>query len=375
MAGLYVHIPFCRKACTYCDFHFSTSLKSREALLDAMRREVGANAQRRSQHRWARSTSVVARRACSHRRRSLCSCTKAKQLFIVEPNAEVTLEANPDDINQESLLKWKELGITRISLGTQSFRDDRLRFMGRAHDADQAIRSIDLIAKAGFASWTIDLIYGLPKMTLAEWEEQLTIALDHGMPHLSAYCLTMEPRTALAHQVAKGLVHMPADDDQSAQFDRLMDRMDTAGLDHYEISNFGKPGHWSRHNTAYWEGVPYLGIGPSAHSFNGRERRWNVSNNAQYMTALSKGEPYWELELLTAAQRTNEALLTGLRTSAGVPIARLELDVIGRNSSDIERYVSSGHLLLVDGRLVLTKAGRHFADRIAADLFVSDDAG
>ena len=300
---------------------------------------------------------------------------RSKQLFSVDIDAEVTLEANPDDINQESLLKWKEIGITRISLGTQSFRDDRLRFMGRAHDADQAIRSIDLIAKAGCASWPIDLIYGLPQMTLAEWDDQITIALDHGMPHLSAYCLTVEPRTALAHQVMKGAVNMPADDDQSAQFDRTMERMATAGLDHYEISNFGKPGHWSRHNTAYWEGVPYLGIGPSAHSFNGRERRWNVSNNAQYMAALSKGEPYWELELLTAVQRTNEALLTGLRTSAGVPIARLELDVIGRNSSDIERYVSSGHLLLVDGRLVLTKAGRHFADRIAADLFVSDDAG
>ena len=300
---------------------------------------------------------------------------RSKQLFPVDVDAEVTLEANPDDITEERLAAWKEVGITRISLGTQSFRDERLRFMGRAHTAEQARKSIELIAHAGFASWTIDLIYGLPQMTLAEWDEQLTIALAHGMPHLSAYCLTVEPRTALAHNVAKGIVSMPADDDQSAQFDRTMERMATAGLDHYEISNFGKPGHWSRHNTAYWEGVPYLGIGPSAHSFNGRERRWNVSNNAQYMTALSKGEPYWELELLTAAQRTNEALLTGLRTSAGVAIARLELDVIGRNSSDIERYVSSGHLLLVDGRLVLTKAGRHFADRIAADLFVSDDAG
>ena len=374
MAGLYVHIPFCRKACTYCDFHFSTSLKVRTGMLETMNTELDERAKEVQEevgtiYFGGGTPSLLAPEEI------LVFIARSKQLFSVDIDAEVTLEANPDDINQESLLKWKEIGITRISLGTQSFRDDRLRFMGRAHDADQAIRSIDLIAKAGFASWTIDLIYGLPQMTLAEWDDQITIALDHGMPHLSAYCLTVEPRTALAHQVMKGAVNMPADDDQSAQFDRTMERMATAGLDHYEISNFGKPGHWSRHNTAYWEGVPYLGIGPSAHSFNGRERRWNVSNNAQYMTALSKGEPYWELELLTAVQRTNEALLTGLRTSAGVPIARLELDVIGRNSSDIERYVSSGHLLLVDGRLVLTKAGRHFADRIAADLFVSDDAG
>ncbi len=298
-----------------------------------------------------------------------------RELFRVEPDAEITLEANPDDVTEENLLKWKEIGITRISLGTQSFRDERLRFMGRAHDAGQALKSIDRIAKAGFASWTIDLIYGLPQMTLAEWDEQLTIALDHGMVHLSAYCLTVEPRTALAHQVTKGLVSMPLDDDQSAQFDRLMERMDVAGFDHYEISNFGKPGHWSRHNTAYWEGVSYLGIGPSAHSYNGKERRWNVANNARYLDAITSGAAYWESELLTAAQRTNEALLTGLRTSAGVAIARLEVDAVGRNSSAVDRYVSSGYLLLGNGRLVLTKAGRHFADRIAADLFVSDDAG
>lgn len=374
MSGLYFHIPFCRKACTYCDFHFSTSLKLRDAMLDAMRRELD--------ERVEENDAEVGTIYFGGGTPSLLSpeeitafIDRTKHRFRVEPNAEVTLEANPDDISKERLAAWKEIGITRISLGTQSFRDERLRFMGRAHDSAQALKSIDLIAKAGFASWTIDLIYGLPQMTLAEWDEQLTIALDHGMPHLSAYCLTLEPRTALAHQVAKGLVHMPADDDQSAQFDLLMERMEGAGLDHYEISNFGKPGHWSRHNNSYWEGVPYLGIGPSAHSFNGRERRWNVSNNAKYIAALSKGEPYSEKEVLTAAQRTNEALLTGLRTSAGVPIARLEVDAIGRNSSAVERYVSSGHLLLVDGRLVLTKAGRHFADRIAADLFVSDDAG
>jgi coproporphyrinogen III oxidase-like Fe-S oxidoreductase len=162
--------------------------------------------------------------------------------------------------------------------------------MGRAHTADQALRSIELIAKAGFASWTIDLIYGLPQMTLAEWDEQLSIALDHGMPHLSAYCLTVEAKTALAHQVAKGTVHMPEDSDQSAQFDRLMERMEQAGLVHYEISNFGLPGHFSRHNTSYWEGVHYLGIGPSAHSYDGATRRWNVANNMRYAKALEAGE-------------------------------------------------------------------------------------
>ncbi|MBK8500049.1 MAG: radical SAM family heme chaperone HemW [Flavobacteriales bacterium] len=372
MSGIYIHIPFCKQACTYCDFHFSTSLKGREAVLNAMHREVETRSGEISNpigtiYLGGGTPSLLQPEEVA------AFIVQAKQHFSVEPNAEVTLEANPDDITPDRLAAWKELGITRISLGTQSFREDRLKWMGRAHDAGQALHSIDLIAKAGFASWTIDLIYGLPQMTLAEWDEQLTIALDHGMPHLSAYCLTVEPRTALAHQVAKGISTMPADDDQSAQFDRLMERMETAGFDHYEISNFGRPGHHSRHNSAYWEGVPYLGIGPSAHSFDGRRRRWNVANNARYAAAFATAERYWEEEVLTPAQRTNEALLTGLRTSAGAVIVRLEIDALARNSSVVDKYVSSGHLLLRDGRLVLTKAGRHFADRIAAELFVTED--
>ena len=372
MAGIYIHVPFCSKACTYCDFHFSTSLKQRGAMLAAMQQELDSRA--------TELTAPVGTIYFGGGTPSLLDpaeikafIDQAQRILTVERGAEVTLESNPDDITEERLNAWKEAGITRISLGTQSFREDRLMWMGRAHNAEQALKSIELIAKAGFASWTIDLIYGLPQMTLAEWDEQLTIALDHGMPHLSAYCLTVEPKTALAHQVSKHLVTRPADDDQSAQFDRLMERMEGAGFDHYEISNFGKAGHWSRHNTSYWEGIPYLGIGPSAHSFNGKARRWNVSNNARYIDAVMKGEHYWEAETLTATQRTNEALLTGLRTSAGVAIERLEVDALGRNSSAVECHVSSGQLILRDGRLVLTKAGRHFADRIAADLFVTDD--
>ena len=200
-----------------------------------------------------------------------------------------------------------------------------------------------------------------------------TIALDHGMPHLSAYCLTVEGKTALAHQVAKGMVIMPEDADQSAQFDRLMERMENADLLHYEISNFALPGHLSRHNTSYWEGVPYLGIGPSAHSYDGNVRRWNVSNNTRYAVALESGTNYSESEILTAVQRTNELLLTGLRTSKGVLLERLELDALAINHRAVVQYKDQGMLHVKDGRLVLTKAGWHFADRIASDLFVSAD--
>jgi oxygen-independent coproporphyrinogen III oxidase len=296
---------------------------------------------------------------------------QARRLFKVPSDAEITLEANPDDITPERLDAWKKAGINRMSLGTQSFREERLRFMGRAHTADQALRSIEAIANAGFRSWTIDLIYGLPGMTLDEWNEQLTIALDHGMPHLSAYCITVEPRTALAHQVKKEIVKMPTDEAQSAQFDLLMERMAQAGLVHYEISNFALPGHLSRHNTSYWEGVQYLGIGPSAHSFNGHVRRWNVANNMRYANAIEQDRPYWESEELTAAQRTNETLLTGLRTLAGVPLEKLEVDALAENATAFRQHLERGHLRVEDGRLILTGAGRHFADRIAQDLFVS----
>lgn len=373
MAGLYVHIPFCRKACTYCDFHFSTRTEGMNDLLSAMHRELEARAGELdgqpvdTVYFGGGTPSLVPLTQLSQ------FMDEVRKLLHVSSNAEVTLEANPDDITEERLAAWRAIGITRMSLGTQSFRDDRLRFMGRAHNADQALRSIALIASTGFSSWTVDLIYGLPGMTIAEWDEQLTIALDHGMPHLSAYCLTVEAKTALAYHVKTGVVSMPGEDDQSAQFDRLMERMELAGLEHYEISNFGLPGHHSRHNSSYWEGVPYLGIGPSAHSYNGHARRWNVANNARYALAIKKGEPYWESEELTAAQRTNERLLTGLRTSAGVALHSLELDALGQNSSAVERYVSNGQLLVREGHLVLSKAGRHFADRIASDLFVTDD--
>ncbi|MEZ4739837.1 MAG: radical SAM family heme chaperone HemW [Flavobacteriales bacterium] len=373
MAGLYLHIPFCRKACTYCDFHFSTNQAHQATVLGAMELELI----RRSKELGDASISTIyfggGTPSLLEPSRIGTFIQQAQDLFRVDRSAEITLEANPDDITQERLEAWRAIGITRISLGTQSFREERLQWMGRAHSAAEALRSIALIAKAGFASWTIDLIYGLPGMSLAEWDEQLAIALDHGMPHLSAYCLTVEPRTALAQQVKKGLVKEAEDADQSAQFDRLMERMEQAGLDHYEISNFGRPGHFSRHNTSYWNGVPYLGIGPSAHSFIGGTRRWNVSSNAAYAKEVEAGGTYWESETLTPAQRTNERLMTGLRTMWGVELAGLERDVLRINSSAVQGHVSKGHLLVGDGRLVLSKAGRHFADRIASDLFVSED--
>lgn len=369
---MYIHIPFCRKACTYCDFHFSTNAAGMDRVLDAIEQELLQRADELNDKNISTIYFGGGTPSLIPTDRIMRYIDLARKLFTVAPNAEITLEANPDDITPDRLQAWKETSVNRMSLGTQSFREERLRFMGRAHSAEQALQSIKWIAEGGFRSWTIDLIYGLPGMTLEEWDEQLTIALDHGMPHLSAYCLTVEPRTALAHQVKKAIVTMPADDDQSAQFDRLIQRMTQAGLEHYEISNFALPGHRSLHNTSYWEGVHYLGIGPSAHSYNGTSRRWNVSNNQRYACAIEQGQPYFGSELLTAAQRTNETLLTGLRTLAGVRLEKLEIDPLTENARAFQQHTDRGHLRLEEGRLVLTSAGRHFADRIAQDLFVND---
>jgi oxygen-independent coproporphyrinogen-3 oxidase len=369
MTGLYLHIPFCKQACTYCDFHFSTNREQRDRLLSAMGTELIDRSKEAKgplgSIYFGGGTPSLVEWADIGKLLDL-----SRELFGVVDGAEVTIEANPDDINEEDLMRWKGIGITRVSLGIQSFRDDRLKWMGRAHDAAQARKSIDLIAKAGFASWTIDLIYGLPGMTMEEWDEQLAMALDHGMPHLSAYCLTVEERTALHHQVVKGLVRPANDEAQGAQFEHLVQRMEVAGLVQYEISNFGREGHFAVHNSNYWKGVPYIGIGPSAHSFDGGRRRWNVANNARYMAAIAKGGSYWEEEVLTHAQRVNERIMTGLRTIWGVDLRTLGDDVLMREQRTIHRYTQQGDLFIQEGRLLLSPKGRRYADRIASDLFL-----
>jgi oxygen-independent coproporphyrinogen-3 oxidase len=373
MAGLYLHIPFCAKACTYCDFHFSTSLRTKPDVLTAMHMELE---QRAAELNGTPVGTIYFGGGTPSRLTDAelqAFLDQARSLLSVQTDAEVTLEVNPDDVDVERLAFWQATGITRLSIGVQSFRDERLAFMGRAHDAAQSRESLGLLADAGFTSWTMDLIYGLPGMTLEEWDEQLSIALSHAPPHISAYCLTVEERTVLDHQVRKGLVSMPGDGDQAVQFAHLIDRLEAAGYAQYEISNFARQGHHSRHNSSYWSGMPYLGIGPSAHSFDGRTRRWNVAHNVHYARGVQGGERYWEEETLTPAQCANEALLTGLRTAAGVDLDALPMTLGKQASSIIARHRSHGLIEQQGARLILTRAGRAFADRIAADLFITDD--
>jgi len=292
----------------------------------------------------------------------------------VLPYAELTLEANPDDITVARLEAWKKMGINRLSIGVQSFFEEDLRWMNRAHTADQALHCIRMAQAAGFSNITIDLIYGSPGLSNERWQQNLRTAIDLQIPHLSCYALTVEPGTALRKLIA---VHKKEDIDpekQAEQFLLLVDILAEAGYLHYEISNFALPGRESKHNSAYWKGSHYLGLGPSAHSFNGSSRQWNVANNALYIAALKKDELPFELETLTATQQLNEYIMTALRTSAGINIDWIAERFGQQNRAHVEKqaqaFIQEGKLQFVEASLVLTRTGKLFADGIAAALFV-----
>lgn len=291
--------------------------------------------------------------------------------YNLRENVEITLEANPDDIDSELLMVWKSQGVNRLSIGIQSFRDQDLTWMNRSHTAEQSKSAVISAQNAGFDNITIDLIYGLPNMRVDEWEEQIDQALALNVPHISAYCLTVEPNTVLAHLTKTGKIATPGDQIQSEEFLLLRNKLKEAGFLQYEVSNFARPGFESRHNSAYWKNDPYLGVGPSAHSYNGLNRRWNVSNNQQYMQAIESGEDYFEVEQLTVEDRFNEMLLTGLRTVYGVEIN--ELKKIKAFSSrflrHIDEFKQKGWLEQKNGTYYLTTEGLLFADHIASELF------
>jgi oxygen-independent coproporphyrinogen-3 oxidase len=303
---------------------------------------------------------------------------KIRQLFILEPEPEITLEANPDDMTDRQKLKaWRSAGINRLSVGIQSFFDDDLRWMNRAHDASQAAESIRLAKEEGFDNMSIDLIYGGPTLPDDRWQSNVAEAIRWQIPHLSCYALTVEPRTALDKLIRR---HKRADvspDDQARQLLLLMDWMNEAGYEHYEISNFARPGHRSRHNSAYWEGKPYLGLGPSAHSYDGRSREWNIANNARYIAALAGGAlPVAEKELLTPVQQLNEYIMISLRTKEGIDVSVVSRR-FGAEAAELLRrralrYLQTGMMVQTEN-LILTNEGKLLADGIAADLF--SDAG
>lgn len=376
MAGIYIHIPYCKQACTYCDFYFSTNTGSKPQLVQALQRELLLRKD------FFDTGTLVQTIYLGGGTPSLLTDTElamimdtVRQHYTVSAQPEVTLEANPDDVNAASLQAWKSAGVNRLSIGIQSFRDEDLRFMNRAHTAAEAKACVRLAHDAGFENITIDLIYNIPGMDDAAWEATIAQAVGLVVPHISAYALTVEPRTQLARQVATGQVPAPDDEQFIRNFNTLIDRLKQAGYDHYEISNFAKPGCNSQHNTAYWQGLPYLGIGPSAHSFDGRRTRsWNVRNLHQYADQLAEDTlPTEEVEELTPAQQINERVLTRLRTAQGLLLQQLPSGWLTLMQNVIEALKADGNILLTDRYIRITPAGKPLADGIAAQLMLPDD--
>ncbi|MFN3298629.1 MAG: radical SAM family heme chaperone HemW [Sediminibacterium sp.] len=372
MAGIYIHIPFCRKACNYCNFHFSTNHQLINQVIDAIVQEIQLQKNYLSEPietlYLGGGTPSLLKRA-----HLLILLDAVKTHFTLMPHAEITLEANPDDINPEQLTDWVNLGINRLSIGIQSFKDEDLQWMGRAHNAEQALNCIGLAQKAGFQNISIDLIYGGPSLSNENWINNLEIAINTGVPHLSCYALTVEPKTALAHKINK--LELPNIDaaHQARHFSILQEMTAAAGFEQYEISNFSLPGKRSIHNANYWSGQHYLGLGPAAHSFNGISRQWNISNNALYIQSLAQSVVPFELEELTVVQQTNEYIMTALRTSEGIDANRLNA-IAGKAIFDdllidASHYIKDELLVHTHSQLILSPAGKFMADGIAAHLF------
>jgi oxygen-independent coproporphyrinogen-3 oxidase len=371
MAGLYLHIPFCKQACHYCNFHFSTSLRSLDAMCDALIREMHlqqdylGGAALSSIYFGGGTPSLIPPRQLER------LLETAFSLFSVEQDAEITLEANPDDLDLTTLTALRNTPVNRLSIGIQSFSETDLRLMNRAHSVRQARSALEMALQTGFHNLTADLIYGIPGSCDQQWSQNIEILTSYGIPHISAYCLTVENQTALHHFVQKGTVP-PVDEAQAVrEFDFLIATLEDKGYLHYEISNFALPGSFARHNSNYWRQVPYLGIGPSAHSYNGQHRQWNIAHNARYLKAMQAETPgiWFEQELLTPAQRYNEMVLTSLRTIWGLSPQDIPPDFRIYFLDKITPFLQNGQAERVGESYRLSRTGKFFADGIAIALF------
>jgi oxygen-independent coproporphyrinogen-3 oxidase len=368
-----LHIPFCKQACTYCNFHFSTSLRYKDDLLKGILKETVLE----KEYLEGKPVETIYFGGGTP---SLLSIREIELLlesiqknFSITPGAEVTLEANPDDITAEKLKGWKNAGVNRLSIGVQSFFEEELRWMNRAHNAVQAMEGLEL-ATSQFENITMDLIYGSPLLTDEMWKQKVDTAIRLGIPHLSCYALTVEEKTPLQKMIQLQQRKDVDNDKQARQFSLLMQWLKEKGYEHYEVSNFALKGFRSRHNSSYWKGASYLGLGPSAHSYNGLERRWNVANNYTYINSINEGHPKRETEKLSESNRINEYIMISLRTMEG-----LDMDVVTRLwgheerkriESQLEKYVNGGFAIKELSQVRLTDEGMLRADGIAADLFI-----
>lgn len=375
MAGIYIHIPFCRKACHYCNFHFSTSLQKAPEVLESIKKEMEIRSEEIKEeintvYFGGGTPSLIERESIAS------MLNQAYKFFKIAPDAEITLEANPDDIDMLKAKSWKSIGINRFSLGIQSFADENLQWMNRAHNAVQSFAAIDTIRNAGFDNFSIDLIYGTPGQSMEGWLNDVETALKLEIPHLSCYALTVEEKTALQTLIQKGEKQEVNQDEQAERFNKLMELTTQAGYHHYEISNFALPGFESKHNSAYWEGSSYIGLGPSAHSYDGEKRKWNIANNIKYIEAISKHILPLEEETLSQNDKLNEYTMTSIRRSTGIEIKKL-IQLGGESRLPeikklIQPYLESNKVVEDENGWRLTNEGKFFADGIAAALFILD---
>jgi oxygen-independent coproporphyrinogen-3 oxidase len=372
MAGIYIHIPFCKQACYYCDFHFSTSLKKRDEMITAICKELELR-----KHEMEQEVTTI------YFGGGTPSVLKASEIeliinqlyknYKVVSSPEVTLEANPDDLSEKVIRDFSKSPINRLSIGVQSFFEKDLKLMNRAHDAQEAHQAIKLTKKY-FENCSIDLIYGIPQMSNKRWLENLDKAIQFDVPHLSCYALTVEPNTALQTFIKKGVIAPVEDDVAKEHHTLLVDIAEKMGYDNYEFSNFGKKGFYSQNNMAYWQGKPYLGIGPSAHSYTGEQRSWNVANNSIYIKKITKEEVPQEIEKLSLTDKYNEYVMTRLRTMWGISLE--EVNTLFGNTyfkylhKQAKQHLTSGLLEIKDEKLLVTKKGKFLSDGIASDLFL-----
>lgn len=394
MAGIYIHIPFCKQACNYCNFHFSTSLQLKEELIAALVKEIQLASTKNSKvavdslnpafypkiSPLQPSKEIIETIYFGGGTPSILSIADLELLFAAlkenfdfAAGVEITLEANPDDISPSKLALWRKVGINRLSVGIQSFIEKELVWMNRAHTAVESLQCIDDIKAAGFTDFSVDLIYGSPLLSNEDWQQNVALVFEKDIPHISCYALTVEPKTALDKMIAQQKKAPVDAEKQAEQFVLLMNWMQQAGYDHYEISNFAKPGKRSQHNSSYWQGKKYYGFGPSAHAFDGKRRQWNVANNALYIQSLKNNTIPFEEEILTQTQQLNEYIMTSLRTMEG-----LDLNYVAENFgvnfcteliAACKKWTNSGKILYTNYTLRLSNKGKLFADGIAADLF------
>jgi oxygen-independent coproporphyrinogen-3 oxidase len=372
MSGIYIHIPFCKQACHYCDFHFSTSMKKKDEMVLALAKEIGMRKKEfeldvvETIYFGGGTPSVLSNNEINF------LISEVYKNYNISENPEITLEANPDDLSTERILELSKSPINRLSIGIQSFYEEDLKMMNRAHNSAEAKKCLEEATKY-FDNISLDLIYGIPGLTDEMWKQNIETALSFGVPHISSYALTIEPKTALRKLIDTGKIAEPQDEVASNHFMILVDTLQKNGFIHYELSNFGKENYFSRNNSAYWLGKKYIGIGPSAHSYDGEKRGWNVANNSLYLKSIQENILPIETEILSKSDRYNEYIMTGLRTIWGVSLERIEKE-FGLEYSDYlqkqsQKFLNDDLLSIENNILKPTAKGKFLTDGIASDLF------